>query len=168
MDVNLWRNHQGEPSDAEIEKDVAELKRLLDGIEGPNEPHPAYWQNFVARVRSRIDEEGGRQKRRSFSTTWASVGAVAVMAVLVVATGLLDKPGVITNPSKNPAVAANPSANAPANPLAANKADLAAAYNSTETKSIILSGEEVNMINAIVSDESDAAVFEAMVSEDEL
>lgn len=157
MDVNLWRNHQGVPSDTEIENDVAELKRLLDGVDGPAEPHPAYWPNFVVRVRSRIDEQGGRTKRRSFSTTWASVGAVAAMAVLVVATGLLDKPGVITNPPKP---TAKLSAQAPA--------DLAAAYNSTDTKSIILSGEEVTMINAIVSDKSDAAVFEAMVNEDEL
>jgi hypothetical protein len=158
MDVNLWRNHQGEPSDAEIEKDVAELKRLLSGAGGPSEPHPAYWQNFVVHVRTRIDEKGIRTKRRSFSTTWASIGAVAAMAVVVVATGLLDKPGVITAPPKTPA----------AKSAAAAPADLAAAYNSTETQSIILSGEEVNMINAIVSDESDAAVFEAMVSGDEM
>jgi len=158
MNVNLWRNHQGEPSDAEIDKDVGELKRLLDGIDGPREPHPAYWQNFVVHVRTRIDEEGARRKRRSFSTTWASIGAVAAMAAVVVATGLLDKPGVVTIPTKTPAV--KQFSDAPA--------DLAAAYNSTDTKSIILSGEEMNMINAIVSDNGDAAVFEAMVSRDEL
>jgi hypothetical protein len=158
MDVNLWRNNRGEPSDAEIEKDVVELKRLLEGVNGPTEPHPAYWQNFVVRVQTRIDEEGGRGKRRSFSTAWASIGAVAAMAVVVVATGLLDKPGAITTPPAVPVAEAHTKA----------PADLAAAYNSTDTKSIILSGEEVNMINAIVSDESDDAVFEAMVTGDEL
>jgi hypothetical protein len=158
MDVTLWRSREGEPSDAEIEKDVAELRSLLEKVDGPSEPHPAYWQNFVVRVQARIDEEGGRRKRRSFSTAWASVGAVAVMTVIVVATGLLDKqPAVIPNPVK-PALKMH--AEAPA--------DLAAAYNSTDTKSIILSGGEVNMINAIVSDKSDDAVFEAMVDEQEL
>lgn len=159
MNVNLWRNRAGEPSDADIERDVAELKRLLDGVEGPAEPHPAYWQNFVVRVQSRIDEEGFRTKRRSFSTAWASVGAVAAVTVVVVVSGLLNKQGLVTTPeAKGPAVAAH--AQAPA--------DLADAYSSTETQSIILSGEEMEMINAIVSDEGDAAVFEAMVEGSEL
>lgn len=156
MNANLWRNQRGEPSDAEIEKDVAELRRLLDGVNGPAEPHPAYWQNFVVHVRTRIDEEGFRRKRWSFSTAWASVGAVAVMTVIVVATGLLDKQTIV--PPTPPRVQARPEA----------PTDLAAAYNSTDTKSIILSGDEVEMINAIVSDKSDDAVFEAMVERGEL
>jgi hypothetical protein len=155
MDVNLWRNQRGVPSDAEIDNDVAELKRLLEGAPGPIEPHPAYWQNFVVHVRARIDEKGGRSKRRSFAPAWASLGAVAIMAVVVVATGVLDKQITPITPQKTIARAEAP-------------ADLAAAYSSTDTKGIILSGEEVKMINAIVSDKSDDAVFEAMVDSEEL
>jgi hypothetical protein len=158
MEVNLWRNRQGEPSDAEIDRDVSELKKLLDGVGGPSEPHPAYWQNFVVRVRTRIDDEGARRKRRSFSTAWASFGAVAAMTVVVIATGLLDKPDAVVTPPK---AVITKAADKPAS-------DLADAYSSTDTKSIILSGEEVDMINAIVSDKGDDAVFEVMVSGDEL
>jgi|GEM_PF-1973541 len=162
MKTNLGRNHMMEPSDAAIERDVAELRRLLAGIEGPKEPHPAYWQNFVVRVRNRIDEDGGRRKRRGFSTAWASVGAAAVVTVAVIS-GIFS-PGARVNDDADTAVDAGPVAGAVSS---ASKADLASHYRAAESEALILSGDDMRMISAIVSD-NDNAIFEAMIESDEL
>lgn len=150
MRTNMRGNHNV-ASDSDIERDVSELRQLLSAIEGPKEPHPAYWQNFVVHVRKRIDERGAHQRRWRFSTAWASIGAVAVMTVIVVSSGLL-RPDYVAplTPPRPPDVPAF---------------DLAAAYTDTDTKSLILSNEDVTMINAIVSDR-DEAVFEALVNSD--
>lgn len=156
MNINLGRNHRGEPLDAEIERDVAELRSLLAGVDGPKEPHPAYWQNFVVHVRNRIDEEGGRRKRRSFSTAWASVGAAVVVTFFVIS-------GIFTPEAPTP-----PSGDTIAQPTAtAAKSDLAMHYQDAGSQALILSGEDMRMINAIVS-ENDDAIFEAMVESGDL
>lgn len=155
MNINLGRNHRSEPLDAEIERDVAELRSLLARVDGPKEPHPAYWQNFVVHVRNRIDEEGGRRKRRSFSTAWASVGAAAVVTFFVIS-------GIFT-----PDAAVPPRGGDIAQPIAAAKSDLAMHYQDAGSQALILSGEDMRMINAIVS-ENDDAIFEVMVESGEL
>lgn len=148
MGMKGWGN-QSDPPDAEIDRDVAELRQLLARVDGPAEPHPAYWQNFVVKVRGRIEQEGGRRKRRGFAPAWASLGTAAVVTVIVVATNVfknepLPPPGRSLQPT--PALS------------------LAETYSSTETRSLVLSKGDVQMISAIVSDDNDAAVFEALVN----
>lgn len=158
MNINLGRNRQTEPSESEIERDVAELRRLVAGAEGPQEPHPAYWQNFVVHVRNRIDEEGGRKKRRSFSTAWASVGAAALVTIVVVS-GVISPGGEVAEiiPPPQP----------PVPTPVAEQGDLASQYQAANSQALVLSGNDMQLINAIVS-ESDDAMFEALVNSDEL
>src|SRR5687768_13150305 len=87
MKIGIRQNWQ-EPSDSEIERDVAELRQLLESVEGPREPHPAYFQNFLVHTRRRLDEQQARRSRFSPSLAWASFSAAAVAVVLVVG-GLL-------------------------------------------------------------------------------
>lgn len=147
MGMTRWGN-QSDPPDAEIERDVAELRQLLAQIDGPAEPHPAYWQNFVVKVRGRIEQEGGRRKRRGFAPAWASLGTAAVVTVIVVATNVFknEPPPPPDRPLPNPVLS------------------LAETYSSTETRSLVLSKGDVQMISAIVSDDNDDAVFEALVN----
>ncbi|HVZ39487.1 MAG TPA: hypothetical protein VHI13_09435 [Candidatus Kapabacteria bacterium] len=147
MGANISGNH-GIPPDAEIEKDVAELRQLLSRVPGPAEPHPAYWQNFVVKVRGRIDEEGGRRKRWRLFPAWASLGTAALVTVIVVASGLLERTGK-DRPD-------------PSRPVPPAAAEFSAIYSNTDTQSLILSHDDVQMINAIVSDQDDA-IFQAMV-----
>lgn len=157
MSIKLGRDHR-ETSDADIERDVAELRRLLAGVEGPKEPHPAYWQNFVVRVRGRIDEEGF-PKRRSFSPAWATVGAAALVAVVAVSSLFSPKETVVT-PSPGEAVAT-----AKVTPPASS--NLAAAYDQSGTRSLILSDTDVKMVKAIESNNDDA-MFEALAESEQL
>jgi hypothetical protein len=155
MNMKLGRDHR-EISDAEIERDVAELRRLLAGVEGPKEPHPAYWQNFVVRVRGRLDKEGFR-KRRSFSPAWATVGAAALVAVVAVSSLFSPKEVGVTPPQ----VAGTSKVVPPAS------SNLAAAYDQSGTQSLILSENDVKMVKAIESNNDDA-MFEALAESEQL
>lgn len=166
MDMNLGRNRQAEMPDAEIERDVAELRRLLAGVEGPQEPHPAYWQNFVVRVRSRIDEQGAAKKRWSFSTAWASVGAAALVTIAVVS-GVFAPDQTITSNGTGGGISSSPSATPPVERRVPG-GDLAADYRASDASSLVLSGDDVALITAIVSDNNDDAIFEAIVDSKEL
>lgn len=135
-------------SDAEIDRDVAELRQLLANVQGPAEPHPAYWQNFVVRVRDRIDHEGGRRKRWNLVPAWASLGAAAVVTIIVVSISGDDQP-IKMKPGPQPPAAM----------------EFSASYSATDTRSLVLSEQDVRMINAIVSDDRDDAIFEALVEE---
>ncbi len=164
MENNLGRSRQAEPSDAEIERDVAALRRMLAGVEGPKEPHPAYWQNFVVRVRDRVDEKGARKKRWGFSTAWASVGAAALVTVAVVS-------GIFSPGSTGSGIPGGTISKVtpPASERREPGGDLAAHYQASDARSLVLSGDDVRLINAIVADNSDdAAIFEVLVNSDEL
>jgi len=157
MNTNIGRNGRV-PSDAEIEHDVAELRSLLAGIEGPKEPHPAYWQNFVVRVRGRIDE-GTVRKRRGFSPAWATLGAAAVVAVIAVST--------IFSPSKQSLIIEPPKVVRPMQAAPQSVANLAAAYDQSGTSSLVLTDSDVKMVNAIESN-NDNAIFEALAESEQL
>ncbi len=135
------------PTDAEIERDVAELRNLLSGVDNPSEPHPAYWQNFVVNVRKRIDDGGAKRKAWRFSPAWASLSAAAVVTIIVVTSGILDQ-----LPPPPPAY--------PPKPVPVSLGD---SYSQTNTRSLVLSEQDVRMINAIVSDDRDDAIFETLV-----
>ncbi len=157
MNTNIGRNGRM-PSDADIEHDVAELRSLLAGIEGPKEPHPAYWQNFVVRVRGRIDQEKV-SRRRAFSPAWATLGAAAVVAVIAVST--------IFSPSKPSMIVDIPRTARPAQVVPQSVANLAAAYDQSGTSSLVLTDTDVKMVNAIESN-NDNAIFEALAESEQL
>jgi hypothetical protein len=170
MNTNLWNKGWHEPSDEEIERDVSELRRLLEGVEGPKEPHPAYYQNFLVRVRGRIDEERFRRKRLVPSTIWASLSAAAVVVALVV--GGVFSPSVPGSGSgsvaQNPGVSKGAAehlfpASTPSGDLAANDP----LYADQGLQSLVLSKNDVKMLDAIMTDD-DNAVFNAMVDSDGL
>lgn len=160
------------PSDREIERDVAELRRLLEGVEGPAEPHPAYYQNFLVRLRDRIDEEQP-MRRRSWvpSVAWSSLSA-ATLAVLLVVTGVIPlslnrgKQSVV---QESPApVAAQRGSDAPSTEMAelllgTVESPRVEGTTLSESSTIVLSGEEMRMIDAIHADD-DEAMFEALIA----
>lgn len=159
------KNMDGAPSDQEIERDVAELHRLLDGVEGPREPHPAYWQNFLVHVRGRIDEDRFRRKRRIPSIALASATAVALIAIVLV--GRLDRVGdpFSTDIPGQAQVARGAAGGAriDQNLLASNVDPL---LDQGDTHRLVLNEDDVKMLDAIMID-SDAAVFKAMVDSDQ-
>ena len=142
-----------DPLDDEIERDVEELRRLLDGIEGPVEPHPAYFQNFVVRVRDRLDADRARHRRWNRIGRFASV-ATAAIVVLVVATTVFDS-GVDLPTLQGPGRAVTSSPTTPQLPSPSLFSD--------EGSRIVLSKSDVRMLNAIMTDDDDE-MFRAMAS----
>ena len=143
------------PLDQEIERDVAELRMLLRNVEGPKEPHPAYWQNFVVHVHNRIDERSQQRRRRSMFTAWASATA-AVGVTLFVMTGGLSSIINTTDPQPpSVAVTAPTSAAASSSPL----------YADAGSRSLILSEDDVKVLNAIIADD-DNTMLAAIANSD--
>lgn len=139
---NSTMNHDS--LDQEIERDVAELRMLLRNVEGPKEPHPAYWQNFVVHVHNRIDERRQQQRRRSMITAWASATA-AVGVTLFVMTGGLSS--VMNDDPQPPSVVTTTTTHAAASsPL----------YADAGSRSLVLSEDDVKVLNAIISDDDNA------------
>jgi hypothetical protein len=171
MKIGIRQNWQ-EPSDSEIESDVAELRRLLDGVEGPREPHPAYYQNFLVRTRQRLDEQQARRRRFSPSVAWASLSA-ATLAVILVVGGMLptsiEQTSGRSSSSEEMATSSSILSTEDANALIfGDEGDLAEAPTSgtqvlDNKSSILLSSEDVTMINAIMSEEDDEALLDAMI-----
>ncbi len=155
-------NRPIDPLDAEIERDVAELRRLLDGVEGPREPHPAYYQNFVVRLHDRIDHDRNRRRFWHRVGRFASLGGAAAVLVVVATTVFKsggDLPIVGNHPQgATPVTSPSPDShiNAGADPLFVDDAP-----------SIVLNKNDVRMLNAIMS-EDDNELFMAMANPDEL
>jgi hypothetical protein len=171
MNLDLLKNRWRQPTDDEIDRDVAELRQILERVEGPKEPHPAYYQNFLVKVRGRIDEERFQRRRVAPSTIWASLTATAVVVALVVG-------GVFTPSTReiaevgmgSRATVTAPSATEMDEPLfgesSSASSDLLADNSSSATytngtTSLVLNDDDVKMLNAIMSDDDDA-LFEAM------
>ncbi|MCE7934390.1 MAG: hypothetical protein DYG96_07330 [Chlorobi bacterium CHB2] len=149
---NSTMNH--DPLDQEIERDVAELRMLLRNVEGPKEPHPAYWQNFVVHVHNRIDERRQQRRRRSMITGWASATA-AVGVTLFVMTGGLSS--IINSNEPHPPSVATTTATttAASSPL----------YADAGSRSLVLSEDDVKVLNAIISDD-DNGMLAAIANSD--
>lgn len=171
MKIGIGQNWQ-EPSDSEIEKDVAELRRLLDGVEGPREPHPAYFQNFLVHTRQRIDEQQARRRRFSPSVAWASLSA-ATLAVILVVGGVIPTSinQTVSNPGGRIAAAEQPilSPKDGSDILGLGSLDEMSTSLSVgepaidQSSSILLSSDDVKMINVIMSEEDDDALLNAMI-----
>ncbi|MCC7438143.1 MAG: hypothetical protein IT211_06555 [Armatimonadetes bacterium] len=142
------------PLDQEIERDVAELRMLLRNVEGPKEPHPAYWQNFVVHVHNRIDERSQQRRRRSMFTAWASATA-AVGVTLFVMTGGLSSVINTTDPPTPRVAATTPATAAARSPL----------YADAGSRSLILSEDDVKVLNAIIADD-DNTMLAAIANSD--
>lgn len=141
--------------DEAIERDVMELRRLTNDLPGPQEPHPAYWQNFVVRVHDRVDKQRVRDRARRFWWRWSAVGASAAAAVLVVFVGFKGVlPGSDSELQNTPPVATNMGASVRSMPT---PPPLFAA----DANPIVLSKEDVQKYNAIVSGDDDD-VFEQL------
>ncbi|HVK39731.1 MAG TPA: hypothetical protein VNA88_14440 [Candidatus Kapabacteria bacterium] len=156
MKILDWKGTK-EPADDEIERDVAELRSLLAGLEEPAEPHPAYWQNFLVHVRNRVDDDRVRRRRWSPSVALTSLTAAALVVVVAVS-GVLPlgertpaQPGVIAIDRRDALrsdVVENP-------------------YSVDGVESLMLSNDEMQMLDAIL-DESPEAVLQAMVEGESL
>ena len=163
MKTNIWKNREGIPSDEEIERDVSELRRLLSGVEEPREPHPAYYQNFLVKVRGRIDDQGGRRKRLAVpSAVWASLSAAVVVVALAVG-GVFSPTGPVGKVASVDAGKVQPVD--PAQP--ALPQDFASLYNGQDIRGLVLSKSDVQMVNAINSGDENA-IFDAMADSDNL
>lgn len=150
-------NRQTDPLDREIERDVAELRRLLEKVEGPSEPHPAYYQNFLVRLRDRIDRDRPRHHRWTLVGRFSAIGAAAVALVLVTTT-------VIQYGGNLPTVADRPENRPAASTQRDGRGDYAPLF-AEESSSIILTKNDVQMLNAIMS-EDDNELFKAIASAD--
>ena len=170
MNLDMLKNRWRQPTDEEIDRDVAELRQILGRVDGPKEPHPAYYQNFLVKVRGRIDEERFQRRRVAPSTIWASLTATAVVVALVVG-------GVFTPSTREIAEVGAGSRATVTAPSATDEplfgdsqtesSDLLADNGSSATytdgtSSLVLNDDDVQMLNAIMSDDDDA-LFEAMV-----
>jgi hypothetical protein len=171
MNLDLLKNRWRQPSDDEIDRDVAELRQILERVEGPQEPHPAYYQNFLVKVRGRIDEERFQRRRVAPSTIWASLTATAVVVALVVG-GVFtpSTPELAEGGKVGGATVTAPAAAETNEPLfgesSSTSSDLLADNSSSATytngtTSLVLNDDDVKMLNAIMSDDDDA-LFEAM------
>jgi hypothetical protein len=150
MKLNLNWNGTKEPTDGEIERDVAELRQLLARVEEPAEPHPAYWQNFLVHVRTRVDEDRAR-RRWAPSMAWTSVAA-AMLVVVVAVSGVLP---MRDEPNGRPEVPATGRVR-PVKPMP---------LYSEAGESLMLSDSEVEMLDAIVVEKSPEAVLAAMIEQ---
>lgn len=149
-------NRQIDQLDDEIERDVVELRRLLENVEGPKEPHPAYYQNFLVRVRDRIDRDRSRQRRWGLFGRVSAIGAAVVVLVLVSTT-------VMQNGGDLPPAADRPENTVP--PTAQLESNSDAQLFPNESSNIILTKSDVRMLNAIMS-EDDNELFKAIASAD--
>jgi hypothetical protein len=85
VDAALRRHlHSCEPCAAQVEELKAALVLARRNL--PPEPEPGYWESFLPRVRSRLEKEQTRQRRR-LRSTWVAAAAVAA---LVAGFGIVD------------------------------------------------------------------------------
>jgi hypothetical protein len=156
--MNLRLNWKGtkEPTDEEIERDVAELRSMISRLDAPTEPHPAYYQNFLVRVRERVDEDRVRRRRWAPSVAWSSMTAAALVVVLAVAGVLPDaagpEPGVRGEIRRAPNRIATTQTQSP--------------YENG-AESLMLSEGDVEMLDAIL-EKDEEAILRAMVESDNL
>ena len=155
-----------------IEQDVAELQALLNDVPGPSEPHPAYWNNFLVRVHERIEEKHAPKKKAWWSPAliWGSLGGVACLLLAAYLTGVFPFGNDITVPGGE-MLADLPAMTEEA--LTTKTIDeqmndfLISDINGDveEVSYLMLTQGEVDMMNAIESDDDDA-ILRAILEED--
>lgn len=164
LDARLYEDSM---MDKEIEKDVADLRMLLKDVPEPEEPHPAYWNNFLLRVHERIEAEAAPKKKPWWSPAliWGSLSGVAAMLVIAWSVGIFpfgsrtgddyiaDK---YVPPQEELVVVPRPLDEEIPVPSIGEEAPEDATY------SIVLSQEDLDMIDAIQTGDDDAILREIM------
>jgi len=154
-------NIPADPIDGEIERDVAELRRLLHGVRGPAEPHPAYFQNFVVHVRDRIDRDRRRHRSWARLRRFAAIGT-ATAVLVVVATTVFQHGVDIPSGGEDDRTGSVPTRR----PTGSGSTARYEPLFRDEGSSIILSKKDVRMLDAIMS-EDDNELFMAIASNDQ-
>jgi hypothetical protein len=155
------RDYQQGSADPVLEKDEEQLRLLLRDLPGPEEPHPAYWNNFLIRVHERIDQTAPQKKAWwSPALIWGSLSGVALLLVFAVA-GKIGPFGNGTG-QQDPLFA---DLNRQAEELVLVPGprddtdiigDIASDNADDANYSIVLTESDIDMINAIDADDGDA------------
>lgn len=159
------RMYEENAMDKEIEKDVAELRLFLKEVPDAEEPHPAYWNNFLLRVHERIEAETAPKKKAWWSPAliWGSLSGVAALLVITWSVGIFpfgSQPddeiiaGKELPQQEELVIVPRPLDDDIAAPAIGEDAADESTY------SIVLTQEDIDMINAIQSDDDDAILRE--------
>ncbi len=161
------RMYEENAMDKEIDNDVAELRTLLSDVPDMEEPHPAYWNNFLLRVHERIEQEAAPKKKPWWSPAliWGSLTGAAAALVVAWSVGIFpfgsggDDPVVIASNDIPPqqeelVLTPRPLDEDLSMPMTTEDAAEEASY------SIVLTQEDIDMINAIQSDDDGAILME--------
>lgn len=166
--------------DADIDRDVAELRGLLKDVPEPSEPHPAYWNNFLLRVHERVEAETAPKRRAWWSPAliWSSIAGTAALVLVAVVTGLV--PFGADGPIESPALAdGSLAADAVERPVETSSdidlvpidaemesliADIDELHNVAD-EHVVLTASDIEMLDAIESGD-DEALLEAMISDE--
>lgn len=162
LDASMY---EGDAMDNELEHDVAELRMLLKDVPEVEEPHPAYWNNFLLRVHERIEEQAAPKRKAWWSPAliWGSLTGVA--ALLLVAWGVGMFP--FGSKSDTTVIAGNTFPAQEELVLVPRPLDedltmpmTTSDMNDEASYSIVLTQEDIDMINAIQSDDDGAILRE--------
>lgn len=166
------RMYEGNAMDNELEKDVAELRTLLKDVPDMEEPHPAYWNNFLLRVHERIEQEAAPKKKAWWSPAliWGSLTGAAAMVVVAWSIGIFpfgsNKDDQIIASNDLPAqeelvIVPRPLDEDLSIPMTTEDATEEASY------SIVLTQEDLDMIDAIQSND-DGAILREIIDDPDL
>ena len=155
-----------------IDHDVAELRSLLNDLPDPSEPHPAYWNNFLVRVHERIEEKHAPKKKAWWSPAliWGSFGGVACLLLAAYLTGVFPFGNTISDSGgevfadltgNEQVLTTQPDIDEELDGFIMSGID----NEAEEVSYIMLTQDEVDMMNAIESDDDDA-ILRAILEED--
>ncbi len=163
--------------DADIDRDVSFLRSLNAELPDPEEPHPAYWNNFLLRVREQVDGTGPAAKRSaarrwwSPSLIWSSLAGVAALLVIAVSTDIIpvfgpDEPLIAEGTTDLPAI--SPMSDEDLLGLIDDpmpEEGTIPVSDETTTEHMILTESDIEMINAIEAGDDDALLL-ALIEDD--
>lgn len=148
--------------DGDIERDVEELHALMEGVREPEDPHPAYWNNFLLRVHEKIEAEQAPKRKAWWSPAliWGSISGVALLLAFAWFSGMFSGNSG-TELGDGPVLASNDAQAGEELVITPrpNDEDLLSPLTDGEISdqySIVLTQDDIDMINAIQDgDESD-------------
>lgn len=173
--------YEGSGMESEIDRDVEELRSLMSRLPEPDEPHPAYWNNFLMRVHERIEAETAPKRRAWWSPAliWSSLTGAAALVVVAAVTGILPFGGT-DDPAVTPAIADGGVGEVVIEKPVETTSDMDLVPMDQEMESLIadidelsnaaddhvvLTSSEVEMLDAIESGDDDA-ILQAVLSDE--
>lgn len=157
------RLYENDAMDREIERDVEELQMLMKDVTEPEEPHPAYWNNFLLRVHERVEEEIAPKRKAWWSPAliWGSLTGVALLLVAAWFGGVFP---FGSGPDENASLLALNDVPAQEEPdLTPRPLDedlLTMPIEDDEAYNLVLTQDDVDMLNAIQADDEEAILLE--------